>query len=92
MDKVKNKKNVILIIALEQSIPYRTMILNGLKEQLDLPDNTACYVDDIPIPHTWRTVESHNNKFYIILKTEHINGDASITYNWIPYVLIYPRK
>ena len=29
-----------------------------LKEPLDLPDNTACYVDDISIPHTWRTIES----------------------------------
>ena len=40
-----------------------------LKEQLDLPDNTACYADDISIPHTWRTTESQNNKVYIILKT-----------------------
>ena len=31
-----------------------------LKEQLYLPDNTACYVDDISILHTWRTIESHN--------------------------------
>ena len=37
-----------------------------LKEPLDLPDNTVCYVDDVSIPHTWRTVGSHNNKFYII--------------------------
>ena len=33
------------------------------KEPLGLPDNTACYVDDISIPHTWRTIEPHNNKF-----------------------------
>ena len=39
-----------------------------LKEALDLPDNTVCYIDDIPIPHTWRTIESHNNQFYIISK------------------------
>ena len=25
-----------------------------LKESLDLPDNTVCYVDGICIPHTWR--------------------------------------
>ena len=36
-----------------------------LQEQLDLPDNTVCYVDGIPIPHTWRTIESHSNEFYI---------------------------
>ena len=58
-----------------------------LKEQLDLPDNTVCYVDDISIPHTWRTIGFHNNKFYIVINTEYINGDESITYNWIPYVL-----
>ena len=34
------------------------------KKALDLPDNTVCYVGDISIPHTWRTVETHNNKFY----------------------------
>ena len=32
------------------------------KEPLDLPDNTVCYVDDISIPHTWRTIESHDNE------------------------------
>ena len=31
-------------------------------EPLDLPDNTVCYVDDISIPHTWRTIESHDNE------------------------------
>ena len=54
---------------------------------MDLPDNTIWYVDDIAIPHTWRTIDYHSNKLYITLKTEYINGDASITYNWIPYVL-----
>ena len=57
-----------------------------LKEQLDLPGNTVCCVNDISIPHTWRTIESHNNEFYIILKTECINGSET-TYNCIPYVL-----
>ena len=60
-----------------------------LKEQSDLPDNTVCYVDDISIPHTWRTIESHSNKFYIISKTEYINGSG--TNNWIPYVLNIPE-
>ena len=34
-----------------------------LKEALDLPGNTVCYIDDISIPHTWGRIESHNNKF-----------------------------
>jgi len=61
-----------------------------LKESLDLPDNTVCYVDDICIPHTWRTIESHNNKFYIILMTTVVNEDTTRTYNWLPYVLTLP--
>ena len=36
-----------------------------LKEALELPDNTVCYIDDICIPHTWYTVEFYNNKLYI---------------------------
>ena len=61
-----------------------------LKEGLNLPENTVCYVDDICIPHTWRTIESHNHKFYITLKTEVINEDSTRTYNWLPYVLTLP--
>ena len=34
-----------------------------LIEALELPDNTVCCVDDISIPHTWRTIETYNNKF-----------------------------
>ena len=36
-----------------------------LKETLDLPDNTVCYIDDICIPHTWYSIEDYNNKLYI---------------------------
>ena len=61
-----------------------------LKEALDLPDNTVCYIDDVCIPHTWRTIETHNNRFYIILRTEVIDFDGSATYNWLPYVLTLP--
>ena len=61
-----------------------------MKEGLDLPDNTVCYVDDICIPHTWRTIESHNNKFYITLRTDVINEDSARIYNWLPYVLTPP--
>ena len=45
-----------------------------LKGPLDLPDNTVCYVDDISIPHTWRTSESHNHKLYIIFKYMYLAG------------------
>ena len=61
-----------------------------LNEALDLPDNTVCYVDDISIPHTWRTIESYNNKFYIILRTTVVNPDTTATYNWIPYMITIP--
>ena len=61
-----------------------------LNEALDLPDNTFCFVDDISIPHTWRTIESYNNKFYIILRTTVANPNGSATYNWIPYMITIP--
>ena len=61
-----------------------------MKESLDSPDNAVCYVDDICIPHTWRTIASHNNKLYIIIRTEVINEDSTRTYNWLPYVLTLP--
>ena len=61
-----------------------------MEGSLDLPDNTVCHVDDICIPHTWRAIESHNNKFYITLRTEVINDDPTRTYNWLPYVLTLP--
>lgn len=45
-----------------------------LKEQIELPDNTVCYVDDISIPHSWYSVEDYNNKLYILS----INDDSTI--------------
>ena len=59
-----------------------------LNEALVLPDNTVCYVDDISIPHTWRTIEAHDNKLYIIFKTEYLAGGGSETfaaYNYDAY-------
>ena len=35
-----------------------------IKEGFDLPDNTACYIGGISIPHTWYTVEYYNNIMY----------------------------
>ena len=65
-----------------------------LKEPSTLPDNTVCYVDDISIPHTWRTIESHNNQFYITFKMEYPIGggtDMTVGYNYDPYVLTLPE-
>ena len=65
-----------------------------LKEPLDLPDNTVCYVDDISIPQTWRTIESHNNEFYIFSKMEYLIGggtDTTVGYNSGPFVLTSPE-
>ena len=36
-----------------------------LKQTIQLPDNCVAYIDDIIIPHTWRTVEEFNNKIYM---------------------------
>ena len=36
-----------------------------LKEAIDVPDNTVCYIDDISIPHSWYTLEEYNNRLYI---------------------------
>ena len=65
-----------------------------LKESLNLPDNTVCYVGDICIPHTWRTIESHNNKLYIIFKMEYLAGGGSEMteeYNWDAFILTIPE-
>ena len=65
-----------------------------LKEALDLPGNTVCYIGDISIPHTWRTIGSHNNKFYIIIKMMYLAGGGyHITeeHNYNPYVLELPQ-
>ena len=47
------------------------------KHYVDLFDNTVCYTGDISIPHTWRTIEPHNNKFYIIFKTMYLAGGGT---------------
>ena len=50
-----------------------------LKEALDLPDHTVCYIDDISIPHTWYTIEEHlNNTLYVIT----IQMDPGVTPTW----------
>ena len=50
-----------------------------LKEAIDLPENTVCYVDDISIPHSWHTVENgRNNTLYIV--TTHIETGPPSTW------------
>ena len=36
-----------------------------IKEAIDLPSNTVCYIDDIAIPHSWYSIEDLHNKIYI---------------------------
>ena len=37
-----------------------------LKESVLLPTNTIAYIDNICIPHAWRSIEEHvNDKLYI---------------------------
>ena len=50
-----------------------------LKEGLDLPDNTVCWIDDISIPHTWYTIgENLNNTLYIVTT----QMDPGVTPTW----------
>ena len=90
MDKVKREKVYIDSIYKNNNSESNSDFKFELKESLDLPDNTVCYVDDICIPHTWRTIESHNNKFYICIRTDVINDDTRRTYHWLSYGLTLP--
>ena len=49
-----------------------------IKEALDLGENTVCYIDDIPIPHSWYTIENCNNKLYIENTQEDLSLSASV--------------
>ena len=50
-----------------------------VKEGLDLPDNTICYIDDISIPLTWFTIETYNNQLYIETTNNSITDATVIT-------------
>ena len=53
-----------------------------LKEAIDLPENTVCYVDDISIPHSWYTVEEdYKNRLYI----EHENSSIPEGFDWMVF-------
>ena len=49
-----------------------------LKEQIEVPDNTVCYIDDISIPHSWYTVEEYNNRLYIAHWNTVNNADDNV--------------
>ena len=50
-----------------------------LKEALDLPDNTVCYIGDISIHHTWYTIEENlNNTLYTVTTIM----DPGVTPTW----------
>ena len=49
-----------------------------IKEALDLPGNTVCYIDDISIPHSWYTIENYDNKLYIDNTREDLSLSASV--------------
>ena len=36
-----------------------------LPRTLNIPDNTVCYLTDVVIPVSWRTVDDRNNKLYL---------------------------
>ena len=47
-----------------------------LPESLTLPDNCVCYIDDVCVPHAWRTVETGiNDRLYIQVSSTEPNED-----------------
>ena len=48
-----------------------------IKEGLELPDNTVCYIGDISIPHTW--TETYNNQLRIETTNISITNATAIT-------------
>ena len=51
-----------------------------IKESLDLPDNTICYIDDNSIPHTWYTIETYSNQLYIETTDSNLITGASVIF------------
>ena len=58
---------------------YNSDLTFEMKEGLDLPDNTVCYIDDITIPHTWCTIETYSNQLYIETANNSITNATIIT-------------
>jgi len=36
-----------------------------LPESISIPDNTVCFIDNVVIPNSWKTIDSSNNKLYV---------------------------
>ena len=36
-----------------------------LPENISLPNETVCFVDNVVIPNSWKTVDAYNNKLYV---------------------------
>ena len=58
-----------------------------IKEVLDFPDHTVCYIDDICIPHTWYSIEDSNNTFYIVVKRWIAYGSTNAAPKYHGYAL-----
>ena len=48
-----------------------------ITEALGRLENTVCYID-VSIPHSWYTIENHNNKLYIDNTREDLSLSASV--------------
>jgi len=36
-----------------------------LPENISLPNDTVCFVDNVVIPNSWKTIDASNNKLYV---------------------------
>lgn len=36
-----------------------------IPQSVSLPDNTICYIDNIVIPNSWKTIDANNNRLYV---------------------------
>ena len=36
-----------------------------LPETISIPNDTVCFVDNVVIPNSWKTIENYDNKLYV---------------------------
>ena len=54
-----------------------------LPESLTMPDNAVFFVDDVSVPHSWRTIEPGiNDRFFFQLSTTEPNDDIRPDYGY----------
>ena len=54
-----------------------------LPESLTMPDNAVFFVDDVSVPHSWRTIEPGiNDRFYFQFSTTEPNADIRPDYGY----------